>query len=161
MILEDIESSIAAKLVTVLDGSKVDAIVLPDVEADAKKPVQKALVTVAINGLEAGEQRSIGSQVQYPKIRVELIIKARRLRGDWGVYDLERRCRRALMNFRPTGGSTQGMKYLQFQLNAYSEGIFSYSQFFEVTATAIEEFEEYTDDTPRITTIEFDGPLVT
>lgn len=159
MILETIEKDVADKLASVMDGSKVDCIVLPEVEADTKKPVSKAQVTVAINGLEAGDQKSIGSQVQYPKIRIELILKARRLRGDYGIYDLERRCRRALLNFRSGGGATSGMKYLQFQLNSYQEGTFSYSSFFEATATIIEEFEEFTDDTPRITSIEFDENL--
>lgn len=164
MILEIIETAIVTKLATDIDVSQIDSLGLPEVEADFNRPVDKGQLTVAIAGVEYGEHRNIGSIVQYPKVRIEVVMKARKLRGNYGIYDLERRVRSSLVNYRPLndqneGGASQGLKPLQMQLNSYNEGVWSYSMFFECSTTAFQEYAEYDDDTPRITEITLDETI--
>lgn len=153
MNLEELEGSIADRLGDLIDSDGASCVVLPEIESAFNKPVDKAQLTVAVVGHDAGDHKSIGSVVQYTRVRIEVVCKSRRLRGDWGIYDLESKVRSSLVGYRPDGGATSGLKFQQFQVNAYNDGVWSYSVFFECPATIIEDFAEYDDDTPRITEI--------
>lgn len=71
------------------------------------------------------DQKDVSNSYQEGKVRVELILVFRKLRGNNGLYDTSSLIKEALYNKRPTG-SINGMQFESEDLISEEDGIWQY-----------------------------------
>jgi len=82
----------------------VDVIVMPELEADRKRPVPtKAQFTVIYSCSEYGNVNSTAQINQNEDLYFTVLIESTFLRGAMGVYSLLNTLRKAIVGFKPTG----------------------------------------------------------
>lgn len=132
----------------------VDVVLLPETEAEYKRPITRSRVTIVYKEStfpEITQHRSMGYVIQEEVCQVEVIIWSRKLRGSHGIHVIAREVMRLLVGFEPT----DCMK-MYLVKNAYhmKDGeLWSYSAIF---ATHTQVVEDYTaPSTPLLQAVMF------
>lgn len=104
MNFEALENDLQIKLQADL-GASVSVEVEPQLEAENTQPFVKPRVTIYLDQSEFEKTSSTVYIVQDENTKVILLVRARLLRGDNGVYDLIEKIRKSIVGFQPAGWS--------------------------------------------------------
>lgn len=137
-----LEDAIVARLATLGPGVEVEA--LPDTPAAFSKPFSKPRITVAYRSSEFAkdivrgipEQFSTGPAVQDEFASVEVVIQARRVRGNTGCHYIKAALVDRLLNFQPANWSRLTLESYKFVDHDKEAGLFSYAATF-ITQTRV------------------------
>jgi hypothetical protein len=160
---EDVEKEIRDRLQAKF-GPHVSVIVLPENEAEFKRPVERSQVTVAYQGSEYeldGSTRQplslgLGAVViQEETVLFEIVIQAKKLRGTNQLYDIIGRVKRALVGYRFT--DCEKMKVRKIGFVQRDEGIFTYTLTMSTLTMVVEDPDEVAE--PLIKRIDGEGLL--
>lgn len=99
-LIETQESDIITKLAAYL-GSTVDVKLLPEKQADYSDVLLKPIVYVCYHETNYQERKSTSTVVQNTTETFNIIVRAKKLRGTIGVWDLKQKIQEALMGFSP------------------------------------------------------------
>lgn len=153
---EELEDDIAGKIMPLaVDG--VDVMVMPEKEADYKRPFKKAKVTVSIGHSKAGKPETTSVVAQWETICVDLTLEARFLRGDDGIYRLKKKVTDLIIGYRPPNYSR--LIELEFRFEQYTNGIYTYT--LTVTTTALLVQSPDAENFPNISQITMGEVVVT
>lgn len=157
---EGLEDDIVARLSSFVG---VDAEHLPDTEKDVSKPFLKSRITVAYRASEydrevvrgQAQQMTLGgisSQEQYAS--VDIFIRARKLRGENGCYDLLSKIKELLFGYKPTNFGKITIESDRFVENDEKEGVFTYVLTIITRTLVVEKVNA--EDLPTLTNVTFD-----
>lgn len=150
---DQLELDILARLAP-LQTAGVDVVLLPETDADYKRPLTRSRVTIVYKESifpEVTQQRSLGFVSQEEVCHVEVIVWSRKLRGSNSIHAISREVIRLLVGFEPT----DGMK-MYLVKNAYhmKDGeLWSYSAVFATHTQVVEDYTAPT--TPLLQTVLF------
>lgn len=158
--IEVIEDAIFNRLRPLETLPKFEVRKMPETQAEMDKPFVNGRVTVMYDGSRF-EPNGSGMQlvtmatdesVQQETLHIKTTLQARKLRGEFGIYDLMRLVRNHLSGFEPAGGDK--MKQIDAKFESYIENEWTYSITWGTNVLNVHDLEE-TDD-PTITQIDFD-----
>lgn len=138
---ELLEQEVADRLGTIAsDGFTVQR--MPETVAEYAKPaVTNGSVIVAYKGSEfditdrVPRQLSVDNVVQVERATIEVVLRARVLRGAGGLYDLKDKVQARLLGYRPTDWARLSAR--SFTYVAFEEGVWVYAFTFECDALAL------------------------
>lgn len=157
---ESLEDAIVAQLADLL-ADDIEVEHLPDVPADLSKPFQNARVTVAYVGSEFDQSvtRGIPSNfaadyaVQEEFAQVEVIIRARKLRGANGIHQISKKVKNLLFGYKPPHFHEMFIKtYSQVPMDSL-EGIWMYSFIFIAKTMVVPVLIE--EELPNLSQVDF------
>jgi len=116
-----------ALLVVVLnptDYPTVDVAPLPSMKSEFEQVTTGQQVWAHFHGVKGGEEMSAESLYQEATYQFGIVIKARKLRDDAGVYNLIDLCNAALLGKRPIAGSGW-LKLGKWDVQGEENGVFT------------------------------------
>jgi len=161
MFIEKSEKEVASRL-TAKVGTGIIVEVLPEREADFRRPFEKGRLSVCYKQSEIEKPRSTNEISQDAEHTIEVVIQARALRGVHGIYDLADRTEKALVGFRPSTG--RKMYAVSFKFETKEDNLWAYLFTFAFKSTVVEEpdevneplLDEVTTESPYGTTVTTD-----
>lgn len=97
----DLKNRIEAKEVTAITEGKLEVELLPENETAFKRPTSKGRISICFFKAEFAKSEAIDAIAQACTNRFEIFIMAKAKRGDFGIYDLYDRCRKAIIGYEP------------------------------------------------------------
>ena len=135
MFIEQTEKDIAKRLESKV-GTGILVEVLPEREADFRRPFEKGRLSVCYKQSEIEKPRSTNEISQDAEYTVEVVIQSRALRGVHGIYDLADRTERALVGFRTKNG--RKMYGVSFKFEMKDDNLWAYIYTFAFKSTIVE-----------------------
>jgi hypothetical protein len=129
---EKIEESIVKRLLPFQALPNFEVMAMPENQAEMTKPMLNGRVTVMYDGSRYEPNGSgmtlmamdVGLAVQQETVHIKTAIQARKLRGQFGIYDMIRIVRNALAGFQPVGADQ--LKQINTQFVRYEENTWEY-----------------------------------
>lgn len=165
---ELIEEQIRERLATVM-GHGYTVVALPEVEEDLKRLIDKPKVTVSYKGSDFGtmgrsdqaEVVSLGAVIVHKEVLTfDIVMQAKKLRGEYGLYGMIPMAQNALMGFMPD--DCEKMYILKFGYVTFEQGIWTYCLKMATTSIRVED-AEYSNAPPieKITIDSDNGQSIT
>lgn len=120
-------------------NDKVEVIPMPESEADFDRDFEDARITVAFNGLKSDDPVTMREIAQDDRQTVGIVIQSRRLRGEFGAYNLYKRIRATLSGFSCTG--CEPFVSRSFDLISDENDLFTWLALFECKQMHVSEVE--------------------
>ncbi|MFT4061082.1 MAG: Gp37 family protein [Edaphocola sp.] len=137
---EAIENELAARLNTHEGFAAVaSAVVLPDAPADYRTPQQKGLVTVVFEGEKPGGNQSVGEASHHVTLTFNVVVQARLLRGQYGVYAISELVKASLVGYRPQDCGS--MMYAKHSFGGYQNDIWEHDITFACTSLRVQDLD--------------------
>ena len=152
MNFEQLENDIVSRLQPLATES-IEVIALPETEKDFKRGIDDARITVAFNGAEWQKNTTTDKISQTLVVTTGVVVQARFLRGEKGVYQLFDNVRKLLIGYAPTG--CYGLYVKSFDLFSDEEETFTFVAFLDCETFSVEDYTEPT--TPVVTKIYVEG----
>lgn len=149
-VYEQIETDFVGKL-SALAASGIDVRPLPETEAEFRKAVTNSTVSIGIIDAEYGEPNAeerkkpitIGVVTEFEHVYVRVIIQARKLRGENGIYAIWEQCRDTLIGFK--AADCDRAVIIDFKLREHTSNIFDYQGVFKVKRLVVQDYSEATE----------------
>lgn len=159
---QDIEAAIVQRLKP-LETTRFIVAPLPENQADATKAFVDARIWVAYDGSRFEPNGSgmnlttiaTDASVQEETVHFTISIHARKLRGEFGIYDTIAKVKRLLLGFKPDGCDKLRMINIQFQ--KLDENTFCYDMLCGTVILNVEQAEDENDT--YIQRITLDEPI--
>ena len=141
---EIVEEAIRTKIASV--ATQADVVVLPEVDEDYQRAVDKPRVTVSYAGSDFGtmggnnkvETRSFAALVVHAEEGMfQCVLQARKLRGADGIYKLINDVLKAVVGFAPD--DCEKIRVAKFGLVEREAQVFSYALHLVTTSILLEE----------------------
>lgn len=141
---EQAEQDILTRLTPFVTAGAIDMVLIPQNQADFKRPFQKGKITICYKGSKWGDPRSTAQISQEEEVMFQIEIQSRTLRGDRGIYLMKKALNQALIGFAPTDcdrmyAKESGMTSVAETLN---DGVWTYSLIVACKTISVEDYEE-------------------
>ena len=152
-VTQAIEDATLTLLAVVFGSLAVDCMALPENASEYERSVDRPQVWVALNSTVAGDEIDLGNYAQSVTWTFEIILRARSLREDLGIYNLHDLVCKALLGKRPSDGPGHFRlsQKRALQQNNREDGVFNYSLFLECPIWFfVENFDTVDDNLPEL-----------
>lgn len=141
---EELENDIVTKLEPLTVAQWLQVVPMPEKQADFARPAgNQARITVSANQTETDALLDTNLSSSEANNTVAIIIQANALRGDRGVYQLEKAVRLLLVGHKPANHMTK-LRYVRgrFVEPEFQEGVWTFQMDFMTKGVILQEYDE-------------------
>ena len=156
MFFEAQEISIKDQLINYINDANIDIEILPENEKDFTRQLVKPCLSVCYSNSDFDPSLTNNKIGQFETESFDVVIRATKLRGQYGAYDCARLISGALVGFKPT--NCERMQAVKFRFDDYSaEHKWRFVFTFSARTLAV---QDYTDPAfVPANTVTFNPPL--
>lgn len=156
MFFEAQETSIKNQLIAYINNAAYDVEILPETEKDFIRQLEKPCLSVCYSSSDFDPSETNNKIGQFETENFDVVIRAKKLRGQFGIYDCAKLIAGALIGFKPT--NCERMQAVKFRFDDYSNE-YKWRFVFSFSARML-TVQDYTDPTPvPVNSITFNPPF--
>lgn len=145
MIYETIENNVLTRLAPLTEAN-IDVILMPENQSVPIRPQARAMVIVqylisdTTNGSEKVQSKSTGFTTHDELVFIEITIRSKNLRGEFGIYNIYELVNALLLGYSP--GDCNKLLFKSFKFDGYLENLWTYVAHYCATRNLVEKDPE-------------------
>jgi len=152
MNIDQAEVQLAAYLAGKVNSLNIDAVPIPETQAEFEKPVTRDLVTVMFVSEKADPNNALGTVAQRVTVQFGFMVQGRKLRGPNGVHQLADIVKRCMTGYRLP--DAEQMYYVGHDFVNFKDNEWEHRVLFECKSMRVDG-QDYIPD-PLLKRVDFD-----